>query len=191
VVCSGFTPDGTHVLYDYLCGLGIVGRDGMNAMTFPTVGGGCYSDCPTESPDGTLVAVHNDMMGIGVEHVDGSKASFVVPNAGEQYHWPRWSRDSAWLSFVDDAKMGSKAGNVHKVHPDGTGPVQLSFAAASATTAMTGPATWSADGAWVFVAGEVDGVNPIYAVRTDGSGQVARITISAGAAVEFVGAYTD
>lgn len=191
VVCSGFVPDGTHVLYDYSCGLGIVGRDGMNPMPFPTVGGGCFSDCPVESPDGMFVAVHNDMMGIGVEHVDGSKGSFVVPNAGELYHWPRWSSDSAWLSFVDDAKTGAKAGNVHKVHPDGTGQVQLSYGFASATTALTGPATWSADGAWVFAAGSVDGMNAIYAVRTDGSGQVARIAITAGAPVEFVGAYTN
>jgi hypothetical protein len=186
VGCAVFA--GPRVLFDYVCGLNIANRDGTGLAMFPSWGD-CYTDCPAVSPDGSRVAVHSDHSGIGVESFDGTNQKWVVPAVGGPYHWPQWSADSMWLSYLDDGSGIPGGRNVHKIRADGSGKVQLSFGPPGVPGAMTGAAAWTSDGNWVLVAGNPEGTNSIYAVKTDGSGAMLRLPVSAGPPVEYVGAY--
>jgi Tol biopolymer transport system component len=89
-------------------------------------------DGPTLSPDGTLIAYSDGATAIWVVNADGTGGerpiTDVPPDTGfapeREVFGAQWSPDGTWISFCSDA---SRPGHhdLYKIHPDGTGLVQL------------------------------------------------------------------
>ena len=87
---------------------------------------------PEWSPDGTLIAYSEGASAIWVVNADGTGGNRPVtdlpPDTGfapeTEVFGAQWSPDGTWLSYCSDA---SRPGHhdLYKIHPDGTGLVQL------------------------------------------------------------------
>jgi Tol biopolymer transport system component len=215
---GSFTADSTKLLFDFKCGWDIVNVDGTGLATFRSGGtvianeadagasdagsadaavadsgqvGGCLDDAPAVRPDGTMIAFRNSERGLGIENFDGSGATYFLAHKATHFqNFPRWSKDGQWLSYIDDV-IDDGAGDLHKVHPDGTGELRLTAESDGGRSHFLGAGVWTDDGTHLLVAGSVGGVNGIYGMPTElnDCGPV-RVPITSGAQVEFVGAYT-
>ena len=86
---------------------------------------------PEWSPDGTLIS-YSTADAIWLVNADGTgdeqPVTALPPDTGflseTEVFGAQWSADGTWISFCSDA---SRPGHhdLHKIHPDGTGLVQL------------------------------------------------------------------
>jgi len=107
------------------------------------LGGDAPFGDPDWSPDGTqIVIAANDKVTI-VRAADGTKVRDIQLPAHTTVSDAAWSPDGAWISFTASATAGSGQvmSNVDKVHPDGSGLVQVTD-----NHDLTGSASWSPDG---------------------------------------------
>ena len=84
------------------------------------------------SPDGTLIAYSDGATSIWVVNADGTGGEHPVtdlpPEGGfapeREVFGAQWSPDGDWITFCSDAS-GPGHHDLYKIHPDGTGLVQL------------------------------------------------------------------
>ncbi len=187
---TGWSLDGTRVVYDFDLGLGAVKPDGTGAAYFYAVNG--YDDGPDVNPADGRVAFWNVLAGGGILTISSaSTGRAVVPGTVPGDGFPRWSPDGGVLSF---ARYEPDAGQyaVYTVRPDGTGwrplfPVLDTHTHGAIGLGAPPPAgAWTAEGAWAVMPAVVDDVPGLYAVSTDGAGCAMRIPAAGGATADYV-----
>ena len=109
--------------------------------------------------------------------VDGTGLRQLTPwslNAGGR---PDWSPDGKLILFRTISTSNRHHGNLHTIHPDGTGLRKLTNYPAPKTV-LNG--SFSPDGKWIAFSRFTDGPYPaVYVMRLDGTG-VRRVTSNAG-----------
>jgi hypothetical protein len=178
IVGYGWTPDSARLVFDYSCDVEQINLDGGNRRQL--FGGNCYDDAPAVNALDGRVAFHNTVSGggIGLVNADGSGKQFIA-NTVVGDVWAAWSPDGQWISFQDGT-------NYSKIHPDGSGLIQLT-AVPAVGDGFNGPGSWTPDGSHLIVAGKYGGANGLYSVATDGSRTITLIPTAVGAAIDFVG----
>ena len=154
----------------------------------PLITGDCYNDAPAVNPIDNGIAFHNQRIGILVADKYGAGVTHVAnTQPGDQ--WPTWSLDGQWLAFTRGGDLTAHfGGNYFKIHSDGSGLTQLTFLSNDANNRMNPTGAWTSDPAYLVAPGTVNGVTSIYAIRTDGRGEMLRIPAALGAQADFVGA---
>ncbi len=204
VVDYSWTADSASIVFDWECAIYKMDRDGSNRHKFiDYLESNCYSDAPSVNPVDGRVAWDNFYDGLGLSDADGTNAHHVpntYPNAtgsvGAQNlntagdHAPVWSPDGKTLVFVSKPTLNfwesGPLGPLYKINPDGTGRVLLTPGLSAIDGFYSGGA-FSPDGTRFIGAGVYMGVNGIYSVPLDGSGNFQRVCISPGAPVNYVG----
>jgi hypothetical protein len=180
LLVASWTPDGNRVVFDHGCRIYTVNRDGSGlAVLIDTWPGSqyCYNDSPDVNPVDGRIAWENEKYGLGVAGADGANP-YWAPNTQPRDYSPRWSPDGQWLAFW-------RANNAFKIRPDGTGLTQLTSLPAGNWLEDTGQ--WTPDGHYLVAAGQVNGAQGLYAVATDGSGQLALLVPRAWQNPDWVG----
>jgi hypothetical protein len=178
IVYYAWAADNSRIFYDFRCKIYAMDPDGANDQEIvgDWIGSGidyCYNDHPDVNPvDGRLVW-ENEHYGLGISNADGSSPAWIT-NTQPGDFYPRWSPDGQWIAFF-------------KIRPDGSDLTQLTFLAGDDADEMEQLGGWSADGQFVVGAGEIGGVQGIYAVAADGSGLATALLAEAGADQYFVG----
>jgi hypothetical protein len=187
VVFGALTPDAGAFVFDYLCGLEQAATDGTSSGAFPSWGG-CYTDQPAVSPDGTQVAVRNLYTGMGIEDFTGANQRLLLGlAAGHVLSLPRWSTSQQWISYVD-GPLDDFRGQARALQPDGGSDHALtSTDVCGDTLQVIGPAVFTPDDRWAVVAGTGSGITALYAIPTDPSAQVIRLCLPDGPPVIFSG----
>ena len=184
-----WSPDGTEIAFRYALvdqhyvdsfhtniGIWIVGADGSGRRQVTQLTPGSSWDRePQWSPDGTKLAFVRDDLVRRAEatftvNVDGTGLFQVTPwalNAGGR---PDWSPDAKWI--IVTAGPGDGSENVYKIHPDGTGLVNLTRQRAAGYHYLT--STFSPDGKWIVSArtpgAGLNGHADLVLMRPNGSG---------------------
>ena len=188
VVGTSWLPDSTRIFFDQSCGIYRRDADGSNQATLIAVD--CYDDAPSVSPLGGRLAFHNVQPGRGLllANLDGSGRA-VIPNTGGTGNgstsdvWPAWSADGAWIGFGNGLDL-------YKIRPDGTGRTNLTANTTYNRTFSGGGSSlapaWTPDGQWLVAPMNVDGVNALYAVKADGSGELRKLPTRAGEEIAWI-----
>lgn len=141
----------------------VMNADGSNAHRLTSNSGDYH---PSWSPFGDKIAFtrisSNSVQDIFVMNVDGSNAVALTSNTGVNYT-PAWSPDGSKLAFTSDRNGGQ---NVWRMNADGSGQVQLTFAATSYSPA------WTPGSDSILFASNRSGVYQVYRMALDGSGLV-------------------
>lgn len=183
-VCGfAWTPDGSQIVFDYECYIYAIDRDGtdMTQLTgaWPP-SGYCNNDAPHSNPVDGRLAWLNWSYYIAVANHDGTNPGWV-PNTTYDDVYPVWSPDGLWIAFLRDY------GDLYKIHPDGTGLTQLTFLTDPDWIVDMGGWAWTADGKWLVIPAEIDGARNLYAVASNGSGQMIKLATQESEAHDFVG----
>jgi hypothetical protein len=94
-----------------------------------------------------------------------------------------------WISYVD-GPVDNLVGQARRLRPDGGSDEALSRTdVCGAPLVVGGPAAWTGDGRWAVVAGVAPSISALYALATDGSGQVLRLCVTPGPAVLWSGGW--
>jgi hypothetical protein len=188
VVSYWWTADSSQIVFDYSCGIYIMDRDGSNMQLLSTgwpFSSSCYNDAPALNPVDGRIAWHNDASGggLGVADADGSNAYHITNTVRYDYS-PIWSPDGAWIAFWKDS-------DVYKIRPDGTGLTRLTFRDGTDFDYMEETGAWTANGDWLITSAKVNTIDGLYAVATDGSGNLAPVAIRELACNDWVGSAGD
>lgn len=187
VVSYWWTFDSARIVVDFMCDIYIVDRDGANLQEFiadwPSSSQACWNDSPALNPVDGRVAWENEHYGLGVADADGSNPAWI-PNTKPYDYTPIWSPDGAWIAFWRDD-------NLFKIHPDGTGLMQLTFRAGTNDDYMDNTGAWTASSEWLIAPAKVNAVDGLYAVATDGSGKLVPVAIRELACNDWVGSAGD
>jgi dipeptidyl aminopeptidase/acylaminoacyl peptidase len=190
IVYYAWSTDSSRIFYDFRCKIYAMNPDGSNneEIISDWIGSGidyCYNDHPDVNPiDGRLVW-ENERYGLGIAASDGTNPDWI-PNTQPGDFDPRWSPDGQWIAFFRDSDAEDDD-NFFKIRPDGSGLTQLTFLAGDDIDEMEQLGGWSADGKFVVGAGEVGGVQGLYAVDANGTGLTIPLLKEAGADQYFVG----
>ncbi len=191
LLLASWTPDGNRLVFDHGCRIHAVDRDGSNLEAliddWPAYYD-CYNDSPDVNPVDGRIAWENEYYGLGVAQADGSNPAWV-PNTQPYDYSPRWSpaplaggTGGQWLAFWRD-------NNAYKIRPDGSGLTQLTFLSGDDWLEDTGQ--WTPDGTHLVAAAQVGGTEGLYAVPTDGSGQLALLIAREWEEPDWVGSVGD
>ena len=183
VVNYTWTADSSQIVFDYQCGIYIMNSDGSNMRNLVLVD--CFDDAPALSPIDGTIAFHNAHFGLLLANSDGSNRR-PIPNTVPGDYWPSWSPDGQTIAYghSPDGSLTSLT-NYFLINPDGTGKTQLTFLS---DPDRLGPAgAWSADGSVLVAAGNIGGVQGLYAIATDGSGTLTLLPTSSGNPIDFAG----
>jgi hypothetical protein len=162
LLVSSWTGDGSRIVFDHGCHIYGMDRDGSNLATLIDTWPGvdyCYNDSPDVNRVDGRLAWENEWYGLGVAEADGSNPTWV-PNTQPHDYSPRWSPDGQWLAFWRES-------DAYKIRPDGTGLTQLTFLPAGNWLEDSGQ--WTPDGKYLVAAAQVNGIEGLYAVSTEGS----------------------
>lgn len=186
IVGYDWMNDSRIIVFDYACAIYRMNTDGTQVT--PLITGDCYNDAPAVNPIDNGIAFHNQNIGILVADKYGAGVTHV-PNTQPGDQWPTWSLDGQWLSFTRGGDLTTHfGGNYFKIHADGSGLTQLTFLSNDANNRMNPTGAWTSDPAYLVAPGTVNGVTGIYAIRTNGRGEMLRIPAALGAQADFVGA---
>jgi hypothetical protein len=184
VVGYDWTADSTRILFDWICAMQIVGRDGTNETNFLAFS--CYDDAPARHPLDGSWAFHS-IDGLYLMSPDGLGRQ-KIPNTSGGDYWPAWSPDGQWISFgrvYDNAIR-----NFFKIRPDGSDRTPLTFFDPVGPQTFGPARAWSPDTATLVAPGNVDGVTTLFTIATDGSGTMGTIPLPPGNPPDFVGGVT-
>jgi hypothetical protein len=183
VVSYWWTDDSSQIVFDFDCDIYVMDRDGSNMQPLSTgwpVSYHCYNDAPALNPVDGRIAWENEYYGIGVANADGSSPGWI-PNTQPYDYTAIWSPDGQWIAFW-------RNGNVFKIHPDGTGLTQLTFRVVNYSyDYMNDTGAWMANGEWLVAPAKINGVDGLYATRTDGGGGFVPVSIRGLACNDWVG----
>jgi serine/threonine-protein kinase len=134
------------------------------------------------SPDGRRVALstlEQSRNNVWMKQLDDGPLTQLSFDGTINYR-PAWLADGRSISFTSDARDGRSY--LYRMRADGSDKPQRIF---PNDTTQIDEALWSRDGRWlVYRSGVTGGVRDIFARRTEGD--TARITVSAGAADEYM-----
>jgi TolB protein len=156
-------------------GIAVMADDGSDAKLITQTNGPASAEdaVPIWSPDGTKIAFMRrnitakplDGTAIFVANADGTRQRRITPwelNADDA----AWSPDGALISFRSEPTGADFIGEIHTVHPDGSGLTQLTHANGKQVLATS----FSPDGDWiVFAMTGIDEQPDLYVMRRDGS----------------------
>jgi Tol biopolymer transport system component len=182
-----WTDDSSQIVFDFDCDIYVMDRDGSNVQLlsigwpFPDI---CSNEAPALNPVDGRITWYNDAAGggLGVADADGSNAYHITNTVRYDYS-PIWSPDGEWIAFW-------RAGNLFKIHPDGTGLTQLTFRIVDYSKDgdyINDTGAWMPSGEWLVAPAKVDGVDGLYAATTDGSGRLVAVSIRELACNHWVG----
>jgi hypothetical protein len=112
-----------------------------------------------------------------VAQAGGSNPGWITNTQPYDYS-PRWSPDGQWIAFWRDS-------DAYKIRPDGTGLTQLTSLPAGNWLEDSGQ--WTPDGTYLVAAAQVNGVEGLYAVPTDGSGHLSLLVLREWQEPDWVG----
>lgn len=113
-----------------------------------------------------------------------------IPNTIGRDLSPSWSNDGQTIAF---AAFPTGRGepyfftNLFKINANGLNRTQLTTFTQPFGEGFSYSLIWTKDNSAIINAAKLDGIAGIYVIKTDGSGEIARIPITAGAAPEWVG----
>jgi TolB protein len=182
--CSTFSPDGQQLISDTVRWspgdngewLEVVGVDGGDAHL---LGGDAPAGAVDWSPDGSEIAIGGGPLTIA--RPDGSMVRQIPAPAGTWTNWPQWSPDGSWISFAA-MRSADYGADLYKVHPDGSGMVQLTD-----NHDFSAFGSWSPDGTRMVFSrsvGSADGrrtTPQLWLMAADGSDQRQLTTAPGGA----------
>jgi hypothetical protein len=193
-----WTNDSSQIIYDDNISLLEVTRDGTNNHPLGLVG-----QAPDLAPPVYygLLAYHNRDQGLLMISLVTSSAGEpgrLIPNTQPGDLWPTWSPDGQWISFervferVVNAGQGyqtygTTGRNLYKIHLDGTGLTQLTFASDLTTQGFGPDSAWTADGNYLVAERTTATGQGLFLIAADGSGTMTPLATSNGAAIDFVG----
>jgi TolB protein len=184
-----WSPDGSTVAFRYALvddayvdsyttniGIWVVGADGSGRRQVTQLTPGSSWDRePQWSPNGKkLVFVRDDLVrkseAVFTVNLDGTGLFQVTPWSLHAGGRPDWSPDGKWIVVTAGPPDGSE--NVYRIHPDGTGLVNLTKQRAGGFHHLT--STFSPDGK-LIVSARRPGLGPnshadVVVMRADGSG---------------------
>jgi len=163
LLVASWTGDGSRLVFDHSCRIYGIDRDGSNLVTLIDTWPGsnrCYNDSPDSNHIDGRLAWENEKYGLGVAEADGSNPYWITNTQPYDYS-PRWSPDGQWIAFWRD-------NDAYKIRPDGTGLTQLTSLPTGNWLEDSGQ--WTPDGKYLVAAAQVNGIEGLYAVATDGSG---------------------
>ncbi len=195
VVCYDWTLNGTALIMDYGCGIGLLGTNGSFLQLLAT---DCYEEAPVINPVDGRIAFHDvnssdaTVEGLYVASPTTSNPKQIVSTvAGAS--WPEWSPDGRNLSFVDDNSSSSvdTGTNLWVVAPDGSSLSRICDFDGT-TNRFPHGALWSPDGSSLVGAGTLYGINGLWIVplnsdRTDCQGAPTLLPTTLGDDVDFAG----
>jgi Tol biopolymer transport system component len=189
IVGSSWTADGQDVVFDFICSIGRVHRDGSNGVQIHQAN--CWDDAPNINLTNGKIAFQSIKTGgLWVMNADGGSPA-AIPNAVLGDAWPAWSPDGQWISFIrcDQSKGDSiTKGLLYKIHPDGSGLTQLLSMAFDFDKNYVKPTVaWTPDGKFVVAAMVKAGTSSVQMVDAGGSGAIAPIPVANPDKVDFVG----
>lgn len=131
---------------------------------------------PIWSPDGQQVVFSSDRDDpdnayLYIMNADGSDQRRLETSMASDQIGARWSSDGEWILFHSNPLVdGSPRFDIFKIHPDGSGLVNLTNAPGNNFMG-----DWSPDGKRIVFVSQRDGNRQLYVMNADGSNQV-RIT---------------
>lgn len=187
LVGSSWTNDSQALVFDELCSLGRVNRDGSGAISLRDKH--CYDDSPSVNPVSGRIAFHNaaaDAGGLWTMNADGGEAA-RIPGSSLGDAWPAWSPDGQWISFLRTNGQDLDKGVLYRVRPNGGDLGPLLEMTLDANTYVRPTAGWTRDGRGVVAAMVNQGQASVRLVATDGSGNSSLIPVPVPEQVDFVG----
>jgi Tol biopolymer transport system component len=190
-VSYAFTADSSQIVFDYYVNIWEMNRDGSSVRNL-LQGADAYDDAPSLNPTNGELAFHNENQGLFLANADGS-GRLQIPNTKPGDLWPAWSTDGQWISFEHGQLYNSvntfqtTGFNLYKIHPDGTGLTQLTFASNLTSQGFGSGIAWTADGKGVVAQGTTASGQGLYLIAGDGSGTITPLATSSGAAADWVG----
>ncbi len=190
IASYSWTADSQHIILDYYCNIYEIDRSGSNLHQLWNAPN-CWEDAPAVNLLDGRIAFHNVQGGGGIGLVEANYSNRrIITNTMAGDMWPAWSPDGQWISFLRTGNDNTLPANYFKIHPDGSGLTQLTFAAKASDS--FGPiGAWTADGSRIIAPGRqghtAGTFTNIYSFLADGSGAVALIFTQPGALIDRVG----
>jgi len=196
VVGYDWEPDGSALIMDYDCGIGLLGTNGVFTRVVAT---DCYEQAPVLNPVDGRVAFQDlnpspvaDFQALFVAPPNLTNAQRIVTTVGGA-SWPAWSVDGQLISFTDGNTYNSlnNGTNLWVVTPDGLSLNRICDFTGTSNQFPHG-AIWTPDSAALVGAGTVFGTNGLWVIplnpdRTDCMGQALLLPTTPGDAIDFAG----
>ena len=167
-----WSPDGSRIAFDCIAdGICAANSDGRGGVTVFRTGYDARN--PTWSPDGQQILFFKGVYvargwagSLLVRNSDGTGLVGQFVDAQAQFHaWQRWSPDGRRIAFACDEDSDWEF-HVCVANADGSGLMSLG-------TPRPESFDWSPDGRWIAYSVRERG---IYVIRSDGGGQLVRIS---------------
>jgi len=165
-ITGRWSPDGSRIALalskDGNAEIYAISKDGRQISRLTR--NGAIETSPAWSPDGSRIAFLSDRLGkpqIFVMNADGS-SPYRLTTSGDYNVTPSWSPKSDRILYCRQQPGGFQ---IHSITPDGNDDIQLTSEGSNEHP------RWSPDGRFITFSSTRDGVQAIYVMRADGSGQ--------------------